>query len=134
MMVFELLGGLGLFLFGMRVMSAGLQKAAGDRMRSLLASFTKNRFAGAFSGFMMTCSLQSSSATTDMSGLRRAAKMAVAKPAAPAPITATSTDSVAESLTTPRLYALDGYAPSTTLPLRWTPGFPACTFAPPSVD
>ncbi len=63
---FTLLGGLGLFLFGMRTMSAGLQKAAGARLRGLLALFTRNRFTGITSGFLMTCGLQSSSATTVM--------------------------------------------------------------------
>ncbi len=66
MMILQLLGGLGMFLFGMRVMSTGLQKVAGQKLRGLLASFTKNRFAGITSGFMMTCCVQSSSATTVM--------------------------------------------------------------------
>jgi len=66
MMILELLGGLGVFLFGMRVMSTGLQKVAGSKLRGLLASCTKNRFAGITSGFLMTCCVQSSSATTVM--------------------------------------------------------------------
>jgi phosphate:Na+ symporter len=64
--ILTLLGGLGMFLFGMRTMSAGLQKAAGAKLRGLLTLFTKNRFAGIVSGFVMTCSVQSSSATTVM--------------------------------------------------------------------
>ena len=66
MMVLQLLGGLGVFLFGMRIMSTGLQKVAGNKLRGLLALFTKNRFTGIVSGFLMTCSVQSSSATTVM--------------------------------------------------------------------
>jgi len=66
MLVFELLGGLGVFLFGMRIMSTGLQKVAGNRMRELLALCTRNRFTGIVSGFLMTCGVQSSSATTVM--------------------------------------------------------------------
>ena len=52
--VFQLLGGLGVFLFGLRVMSSGLQKVAGDRLRAILGGLTKNRFAGVFSGFLIT--------------------------------------------------------------------------------
>ncbi len=59
-----ILGGLGIFLFGLRIMSAGLQKMAGNRLRAILASFTKNRVTGIFSGFIITCAVQSSSATT----------------------------------------------------------------------
>ena len=44
--IFLLLGGLGLFLFGMELMSDGLEKAAGARMRGILECFTKNRFIG----------------------------------------------------------------------------------------
>ena len=65
-MIFSILGGLGVFLFGMRIMSTGLQKAAGSKLRGLLASFTKNRFTGIVSGFVLTCGVQSSSATTVM--------------------------------------------------------------------
>ena len=61
--VLEILGGLGIFLFGLRVMSAGLQKLAGGRLRAILAGMTRNRFAGIFSGFLITCAVQSSSAT-----------------------------------------------------------------------
>jgi phosphate:Na+ symporter len=65
-MTLELLGGLGVFLFGMRIMSNGLQKVAGSRLRELLALCTTNRVTGIVSGFLMTCSVQSSSATTVM--------------------------------------------------------------------
>ena len=44
--IFSLTGGLGLFLYGMKLMSEGLEKAAGARMRSILEFFTKNRFVG----------------------------------------------------------------------------------------
>jgi len=66
MLILELLGGLGVFLFGMRIMSNGLQKVAGSRLRELLALCTTNRMTGIASGFLMTCSVQSSSATTVM--------------------------------------------------------------------
>ena len=65
-MFLELLGGLGIFLFGLRIMSAGLQKVAGHRLRAILSGLTRNRFAGIFSGFAITCAVQSSSATTVM--------------------------------------------------------------------
>ena len=45
-----LLGAVGLFLYGMKVMSEGLQKVAGDKMRGILSAMTKNRFAGVFTG------------------------------------------------------------------------------------
>lgn len=62
--VFELLGALGVFLYGMKVMSEALQKVAGDRMRSLLATITGNRFSAILTGIGVTCVIQSSSATT----------------------------------------------------------------------
>ncbi len=64
--LFQLLGALGIFLFGMKVMSEGLQKVAGDRMKSLLARITGNRFSGVLTGLTVTCVVQSSSATTVM--------------------------------------------------------------------
>ena len=63
---FSLLGGLGLFLFGMKLMSEGLEKAAGARMRGILEFFTKNRFVGLLVGMLFTAVVQSSSATTVM--------------------------------------------------------------------
>ncbi|MCP3997638.1 MAG: Na/Pi cotransporter family protein, partial [bacterium] len=65
-MVFGLLGGLGLFLFGMNMMSASLQRSAGGRMRAILGALTKNRFIGAGVGAFVTMVIQSSSATTVM--------------------------------------------------------------------
>ncbi len=62
--ILTILGGLGIFLFGLRVMSDGLQKMAGNRLRAILARLTINRFAGIVSGFLVTCAVQSSSATT----------------------------------------------------------------------
>ncbi len=59
-----ILGGLGVFLFGLRVMSQGLQKMAGGRLRAILGSLTRNRGAGLLSGFIITAVVQSSSATT----------------------------------------------------------------------
>lgn len=64
--IFLLLGGLGLFLFGMQLMSDGLEKAAGARMRGILEFFTKNRFIGMLVGILFTAVVQSSSATTVM--------------------------------------------------------------------
>ncbi len=65
-LIFGLMGGLGLFLFGMKVMSEGLQKVAGDRMRKILAALTANRFIGTLVGVAVTAIIQSSSATTVM--------------------------------------------------------------------
>lgn len=64
--IFLLLGGLGLFLFGMKLMSDGLEQVAGARMRSILEFFTKNRFVGMLVGIIFTAIVQSSSATTVM--------------------------------------------------------------------
>lgn len=61
-----LLGAVGLFLYGMKVMSEGLQKVAGDRMRNILSAMTKNRFTGTLTGFAITALIQSSSASTVM--------------------------------------------------------------------
>ncbi len=64
--VFSLLGGLGFFLFGMKMMSEGLEKAAGAKMRGILEFFTKNRFIGMVVGIIFTAIIQSSNATTVM--------------------------------------------------------------------
>ena len=64
--VFGLLGGLALFIFGMNMMSECLQKAAGEKMKSILALLTKNRIMGVIAGALVTAVLQSSSATTVM--------------------------------------------------------------------
>ena len=63
---FQVLGSLGVFLFGMRLMSESIQKFSGERLRSIMASMTGNRFAGVTTGFLVTCLVQSSSATTVM--------------------------------------------------------------------
>ncbi|WP_207289754.1 Na/Pi cotransporter family protein [Senegalia massiliensis] len=60
------LGGLALFLYGMNMMGMGLQKVAGDKMKSLISILTKNRFIGVFVGALVTILIQSSSATTVM--------------------------------------------------------------------
>lgn len=62
----QLIGSLGLFLYGMKMMSEGLQKIAGDRMRTILSAMTSNRFMGVFTGLLITALIQSSSATTVM--------------------------------------------------------------------
>ena len=64
--ILEIIGSLGLFLYGMTVMSDGIQKAAGERLQSVLAFMTRNRVAAVLTGFAMTCLVQSSSATTVM--------------------------------------------------------------------
>jgi len=64
MVVFLALGGLGMFLFGMRLMSEGLQKVAGDRLRNFLEMVSSNRVIGALVGTMVTALVQSSSLTT----------------------------------------------------------------------
>ena len=64
--IFSLVGSLALFLFGMKTMSEGLEKFAGDRLRGILAAMTKNRVMGVFTGILITALIQSSSATTVM--------------------------------------------------------------------
>ena len=64
--IFSLVGSLALFLFGMKTMSEGLEKFAGDRLRSILAAMTKNRIMGVLTGILITALIQSSSATTVM--------------------------------------------------------------------
>ena len=61
-----LIGSLGMFLYGMKVMSEGLQKVAGDRLRSFFSVMTKNPLTGVFTGILITALVQSSSATTVM--------------------------------------------------------------------
>lgn len=62
----SLLGAVCLFLYGMKVMSEGLQKVAGDRLRNILGIMTKNRAAGVITGILITALIQSSSASTVM--------------------------------------------------------------------
>ena len=64
--IFTLLGALGMFLYGMNLMSSGLQKAAGDKLRGLLSSMTSSPFKGVLTGLGVTTVIQSSSATTVM--------------------------------------------------------------------
>ena len=64
--ILQLFGSLGLFLFGMKVMSDALMSLAGDKMRKILATMTSNKFLGIFTGFFITSVIQSSSATTLM--------------------------------------------------------------------
>ncbi|MDW7761299.1 MAG: Na/Pi cotransporter family protein [Acidobacteriota bacterium] len=65
-MILELVGGLGVFLLGMKLMSESLQKVAGGRLRSVLGSLSRNRMMGVGTGIMVTAVVQSSSATTIM--------------------------------------------------------------------
>ncbi len=65
-MLFKFVGGIGFFLYGMHIMADGLQKAAGNRMKSMLGFFTKNRFVAVVMGALITALLQSSTATTVM--------------------------------------------------------------------
>ncbi|MBQ7891502.1 MAG: Na/Pi cotransporter family protein [Erysipelotrichaceae bacterium] len=64
--ILSLLGGLALFLYGMHMMSDGLEEAAGDRMKTILEKLTSNRFLGIIVGALITAVVQSSSATTVM--------------------------------------------------------------------
>lgn len=64
--IFTLLGALGMFLLGMNLMSSGLQKVAGDRLRGFLSAMTSNPFKGVLTGLGITTIIQSSSATTVM--------------------------------------------------------------------
>ena len=64
--ILSLLGGLALFLYGMHMMSVGLEEAAGDKMKSILEKLTSNRFLGIVVGALITAVIQSSSATTVM--------------------------------------------------------------------
>jgi len=64
--IFEVFGGLGLFLYGMKVMSDGLEQSAGNKMESIIEALTKNRFLAVFVGAIVTVLVQSSSATTVM--------------------------------------------------------------------
>ena len=64
--VLSVLGGLAMFLYGMALMSDGLQKSAGDRLRAFMAKMTSNAFKRVLTGTVVTCLVQSSSATTIM--------------------------------------------------------------------
>jgi phosphate:Na+ symporter len=64
--IFELIGGLGFFLFGIRMMSEGLRKVASDRLKNIIKLFTRNRFIALFVGAGITALIQSSSAMTVM--------------------------------------------------------------------
>lgn len=64
--ILNTIGGLGFFIYGMKVMSEGIQKLAGDKLRSILSVMTSNRVLGVLTGFFITCLIQSSSATTVM--------------------------------------------------------------------
>lgn len=65
-LLFQFIGGLGMFLYGMNVMADGLQKSAGSKMKQLLGILTNNRFLGVIVGALITAIIQSSSATTVM--------------------------------------------------------------------
>ena len=62
----KLVGSLGMFLYGMKIMSEGLQKVAGDKLRNILSAMTTNRVTGVLTGVLITALIQSSSATTVM--------------------------------------------------------------------
>jgi len=64
--ILTILGSLGLFLFGMKVMSESLQKLSGEKLRGMMRTMTSNRFIGLGTGLGITCLVQSSSATTVM--------------------------------------------------------------------
>ena len=62
--ILTILGALAFFIFGMKMMSDGIQKTAGGSLKRILGAMTKNNFLGVVSGFMVTTLVQSSSATT----------------------------------------------------------------------
>ena len=62
----QIVGALSFFVYGMKMMSDGIQRAAGAQLRNILRTMTKNRFLGVFTGFLTTAMVQSSSATTVM--------------------------------------------------------------------
>lgn len=64
--LFGTIGGLGMFLYGMKLMSEGLQKSAGEGLKRIIEKFTSNRFVGTLVGTLVTTIIQSSSATTVM--------------------------------------------------------------------
>jgi len=63
---FEILGALGVFIFGMKLMSESILKISGERLRTIMGTMTNNRFSGVITGLFITCLVQSSSATTVM--------------------------------------------------------------------
>src|SRR5690554_2526564 len=65
-LLLPVLGGLGLFLFGMNTMGSGLEKAAGNKLKKMIEALTSNRIKGIFVGIFVTMLIQSSSATTVM--------------------------------------------------------------------
>ena len=66
MTMLQVLGGLAIFIFGMSLMSSGLQRVAGEKMRIILRMFSANRLVAVASGAAVTCVIQSSSASTVM--------------------------------------------------------------------
>jgi len=62
----QIIGSLAFFVYGMKLMSDGIQRAAGSQLRNILRTMTKNRYLGVFTGFLITALVQSSSATTVM--------------------------------------------------------------------
>ncbi|MBO6516450.1 MAG: Na/Pi cotransporter family protein [Bacteroidia bacterium] len=64
--VIQILGALAFFIYGMKMMSEGIQRAAGNQLRTILRNMTQNRYIGVFTGFLITALVQSSSATTVM--------------------------------------------------------------------
>lgn len=65
-MIFQFIGGLGMFIYGMNIMANGLQKAAGTKTQKLMGALTNNRFLAVLVGALITSIIQSSSATTVM--------------------------------------------------------------------
>ena len=80
-----ILGSLGVFLFGMKILSQGIQQAAGDKMRKIMATMTHNRLLGIGTGFLTTCILQSSSARrTSLNAVREQLQVMLSCPEAQA--------------------------------------------------
>ncbi|EDY84406.1 Na/Pi-cotransporter II-related protein, putative [Verrucomicrobiia bacterium DG1235] len=66
LLLLQILGALGIFIFGMKLMSESILKLSGERLRAIMSSMTTNRFTGIATGLLITCLVQSSSATTVM--------------------------------------------------------------------
>ena len=65
-LIIPFVGGLGMFIYGMQIMSSGLENAAGNKMKTILEALTKNKLMGVLLGAAITAVIQSSSATTVM--------------------------------------------------------------------
>ena len=79
--ILSFIGSLGLFLYGMKIMSEGLEKLAGDKMRNILGAMTRNRFMGVLTGVGVTALIQSSSAISALPLRHGSSRLSVSKSA-----------------------------------------------------